>query len=116
MQKLSDMPVFRQAIKDNREGKQVLEPKIKVEPLWVKKKVAVKDWKNFYSFDSSYCFLGKESDGVEVGFMVANPKIKGVSQYSIGACPDTCVLLSDDEALRVDYYRRARNIAPYPAN
>ena len=69
---------------------------------WVKQKVSVMEWKNYYSQLSSYCFLEKKEDGVWVGFMAAD------------FIPINCIECSDDEIMRIDAYRRAYNIRPFP--
>jgi len=114
--KLSEMPAFQRALKDIRSGKKVIAPKTRVEPLWVKKKVSAREWNTFYSHNPSYCKLGEEgakaNRRIIVGFMVANVIRDGVPQYPTGTCPKNCTLLTDEEALKVDYYRRAKNIYP----
>ena len=69
---------------------------------WVKKLVSIRDFNSYYKYISSYCFLEKISAGIWLGFLVANN------------VPDKCVELSDEEARRVDVYRRGSNIYPRP--
>jgi hypothetical protein len=70
---------------------------------WVKKLVKSSEWSSYYSQISSYCFLGKDINGVWIGFLVAD-KI-----------PFSCVEITDPiELKRIRDYRKERNIAPLP--
>jgi len=86
----------------------------KIKQLWVKKLFKVKDW-NFFSENSSYCFLKKEKEGVWAGFLVANPELpNGKLLYPAGVFPKDCLPITDDEAIQIDSYRRAVNVFPVP--
>jgi hypothetical protein len=73
-----------------------------IKPIWVKKKVSGKQWNDYYSHLSSYCFLRKELNDVVVGFCVAN------------SIPPQCEELTDDELWQVDNYRRIVRQYPLP--
>lgn len=113
--KLTEMPIFQQALKDVKAGKTIeaLKPTMRVEPLWVKKLVSPREWKSHYS-QLSYCFLRKEQEGVWIGFEVANVIRNGNPQYQTGTCPDNCDFMTDEEMYQVDEYRRSHNIYPTP--
>ena len=77
-----------------------------VNPLWVKKCVSQREWSDRYSQDSSYCNLGSDGVGkykqVKIGFLTAN------------IIPRDCEMMSDEELVVVDNYRKANNIYPRP--
>lgn len=98
--KYTESPVFQQGVKDFREGNI---KKITIKPVWVKKFVQVKEWNDYYKYDSSYCFLRKEErKGVWIGFAIANE------------IPQNCELCTDEELMQIDDYRSAKNIHPRP--
>jgi len=77
-----------------------------IKSYWVKKYISNRDWNDYYSRTSSYCYLGEEGVGknkrVKIGFLVAE------------RIPIGCEECDDKEILQIDDYRRANNIRPFP--
>lgn len=79
---------------------------IKYYEQWIKRCFKPTQWNNFYSPNSSYCFLNKDQDGVWAGFLIGTttPKVY----------PFDCIPIMGEELRRVDEYRRASRIYPTP--
>lgn len=95
---LYESKAFRKGVEDFRAGRM---SKYEVKVYWVKKKITIKDWKEYYSKTQGYCFLSKEKNEIWIGF------IKGKS-------PGNMKLCNDEELRRIDEYCRAYNILPTP--
>ena len=77
---------------------------------WVKQLIPIKRWDNYCSNNSTYCFLKKiKREGVWAGFCLATEDGKIPEQKK-----DKLKSLSLDEMRRVDIYRRANHIRPFP--
>ena len=76
-----------------------------MKPLWVKMPIRIIEWKNYYSYCSSYCFLKKDEEGVWIGFLIVGDILN---------LPQDCQLCMENELLQIDEYRRSRNIRPFP--
>ena len=101
-QKLMDGPAFQEGLKQFIDGS-VPKP-APAGVLWIKKFVSVKEYNSYYQYQGTYCFLEKkEREGVWIGFCVGGDKI-----------PARCKLLTDEESMRVDMYRRNNKIYPFP--
>ena len=77
----------------------------KITAVWVKKYVSPSEWKNFYGQNDIYCPIRKENGKIVVGFLLTNkhlPLKEGLSG------------VNDEEARIMDFYRRTRNIRPFP--
>lgn len=97
---LQKSPHFQEGRQEFQQGK--VDPNNSIEPIWVKKRVSNKEWNNFYSQNSSYCFLRKEENMVIVGFLI------------VGLVSENCDLCDEEELRQIDDYRRSHNIHPKP--
>jgi len=82
--------------------------------VWVKKIISAKDWNNYYKHNNSYCFLNvveKTEAGkpktISIGFMVLSDKPNAVKDNNLK-------LVSDDEAILINEYRKSMNVYPLP--
>ncbi len=73
-----------------------------VKLYWVKKKVSLTQFENFYSKNDLYCPLVNLGRQFEISFLCVN-KI-----------PNDCELLSDEELRKTDLWRRSKFVFPYP--
>jgi len=104
-EKIKEGKYFQEGVRQFREGK-VEKPRGPV-AIWVKKFVSIKEYKNYYQWHGSYCFLKKiPKKGVWVGFCS--------DSFDPNFIPKDCELLDDEELRQVDAYRRANNIYPRP--
>jgi len=106
-QDLQDTINYKKGVEMFKNNKLTKEARIPPEEpakiFWVKKFVSVKDFNQYYKYDSAYCFLKKVPlKGVWLGFSVAN------------YVPKDCSLMNDEEIRQVDDYRISYHIAPTP--
>lgn len=99
---MTESPAFQQGVKDYREGKVKMISRVR-NLFWVKRFIQVKQWNEYYKYNSVYCFLSKEErKGVWIGFAVTNE------------IPLGCKLCTDEELVLIDDYRKNHNIYPRP--
>lgn len=96
--KLYDTSSFKRGVEDFKKNRM---PNKNVKVFWVKRKITGKEWKEYYSYVPGYCILGKDKEGITVGFA------KGYS-------PGRFELCSDEEEVQMDDYRKAFGIEPRP--
>ena len=97
---------MRQNSPDFKQGQEDFkQEKVKVKSqnyFWVKRKVNLKEWNNFYAWVGAYCSLNRNKEGIIIGFLAA------------GGIPYDCEEITDLEELRnIDNYRRAYNVRPF---
>ncbi len=68
---------------------------------WVKQLIPKRQWNNFYSGNTSYCLLETIEDDPVVGFLIVHPD-------------ERCKPCTDEDLRKIDLYRRANNIRPFP--
>ena len=78
-------------------------PRKEISVLWIKKLISKKDWNGHYQYLGSWCPLADNSEGVWVSSVI-------VSDY----LPDGCFIINDEEARKVDDFRKTKNIALSP--
>lgn len=77
-------------------------PRKEVETYWVKKCVSNKEWNTYYS-QLNYCPLEKEGEGIWIGYIIAG--------YDI-TFPEGVRILTDEELVQVDSFRKSNNLTP----
>jgi len=68
---------------------------------WVKQLIPKKEWNNFYSGNNSYCLLETINGDPVVGFLIVHPD-------------NRCKPCTDEDLRKIDIYRRANHIYPFP--